>query len=105
MGAFLVSGLLHYIALLGMGKGTELKVIASFVMMGFGAILEGVWKKMTGHRVGGLLGWIWAVIWSIPWGTLAIDAWAKKGMVRNSTLIPIRPSKWVVERVINWYLE
>ncbi|KAJ7593026.1 membrane bound O-acyl transferase family-domain-containing protein [Mycena floridula] len=99
IGAFVVSGILHYIALWGMGNGTELQVIGSFIMMGVGIVLEGAWKQSTGHRIGGLFGWVWAVIWIISWSTLLVDAWAKKGLI-NSSLLPLRPGKWLVEQLI-----
>ncbi|KAJ2913634.1 hypothetical protein MD484_g6774, partial [Candolleomyces efflorescens] len=82
MGAFLVSGLLHVAGLWGMGRGTEFWSVAGyFLMMGVGVVLEGVWKAVTGKRVGGVLGNVWAFGWVVVWGNWMVDAWARKGLM------------------------
>lgn len=84
MGAFFVSAMLHYLALWGMGKGTEFWTLGTFfMMMGVGVILEGMWKELTGYRVGGILGKVWAAIWLVSWGQLLIDAYCRKGVVAS----------------------
>ncbi|KAJ7274541.1 membrane bound O-acyl transferase family-domain-containing protein [Mycena haematopus] len=50
LGAFLVSGALHYVGLWGLGQGTDVRVVYFFLMMGVGVILEGFWKRLTGRR-------------------------------------------------------
>jgi len=82
MGAFLISGLFHVAGLWGMGRGTEFWTIAGyFLVMGVGIILERLWKKATGHRVGGVIGNVWVLAWVIGWGNMLVDAWARKGLV------------------------
>ncbi len=51
--------------------------------MGVGAVLEYGFKQVTGRRVDGILGWVWTMVWSISWGTLLIDAWARRGMMAS----------------------
>lgn len=81
MGAFLVSGVLHYFGLWGMGRGSDfLSVAGFFLMMGVGTLLEFAFKSVTGHRVGGFLGWLWSILWMLAWGTMLVDAWLSRGL-------------------------
>lgn len=95
MGAFMISGVLHYLGLWGMGQGTEFWTVGTFfIMMGVGVVLEGVWKKLTGHKVEGILGKVWATFWLVSWGQLLIDAYCRKGVIA-SVFFPeeYRPSR------------
>ena len=103
MGAFLVSGVLHYFGLWGMGRGSDfLSVAGFFLMMGVGTLLEYVFKLVTGHRVGGLGGWLWSVLWVLVWGNMLVDAWLSRGLA-NSLFSPQeqRPSVLFVRFVQN----
>lgn len=93
LGAFLVSGTLHIVGLWGMGKGADIRVIYFFLMMGVGVILEGFWKRLSGRRVGGWLGWMWACVWIVGFGPLMTDPWCLSGIMGSVFLPPIaRPS-------------
>ncbi|KAE9403665.1 hypothetical protein BT96DRAFT_964467 [Gymnopus androsaceus JB14] len=82
LGAFFVSGLLHYIGLFGLGNGSDvLGMIGFFVFNGCGIILEAFWKRHTGHRVGGWLGRIWTYVWLLLWANFLVDGWAQKGLI------------------------
>ncbi|KAF8207585.1 membrane bound O-acyl transferase family-domain-containing protein [Mycena galopus ATCC 62051] len=95
-GAFLVSGVLHYIALWGMGKGTDIRVIGFFAMMSVGVILEGFWRRVTGKRVGGRVGWVWSCVWIVGCGRLMADPWCISGIMDSVFLPPpVRPSVWL----------
>ncbi|KAF8207586.1 membrane bound O-acyl transferase family-domain-containing protein [Mycena galopus ATCC 62051] len=95
-GAFLVSGTLHYVGLWGMGRGTDVRIIYFFLMMGVGGILEGFWKRLTGQRVGGLIGWMWSCMWILSWGRLIADPWCIGGMTAGVLVPPtVRPSVWL----------
>ncbi|KAF9067196.1 membrane bound O-acyl transferase family-domain-containing protein [Rhodocollybia butyracea] len=88
LGTFFISGLLHDVGLWGMGKGSDaVCMIGFFIMMGFGVILEGFWRKVTGHRVDGWIGWIWMCTWLLGWLNLLVNAWAAKGLI-GSLFIP-----------------
>ncbi|KAF8841251.1 hypothetical protein BDN67DRAFT_901941 [Paxillus ammoniavirescens] len=88
MGAFAVSGALHDVGMRGMGRGPDsLQVMGFFLMHGVGVMMEGVWKRVTGRRVGGLVGWLWVVTWFVIWGNLMVDAWARRGLL-GCELIP-----------------
>ncbi|KAF5375612.1 hypothetical protein D9757_008546 [Collybiopsis confluens] len=82
LGAFLVSGLLHYVGLFGLGNGSDIMgMVGFFLLMGCGVLLEALWKKITGQRVGGWSGRIWTMVWLLGWSNLLVDAWARKGLI------------------------
>jgi hypothetical protein len=74
LGAFALSGALHDFGMWGLGKGMELRFVTGFfLLMSVGTALEYGFKQATGHRVGGLWGWVWSVVRSVGWGTMIID--------------------------------
>jgi hypothetical protein len=102
MGAFAVSGVLHDVGMWGLGQGTEFSTVGGFfLLMGVGAALERGFKQVTGRRVGGLWGWAWTMVWTISWGTLMLDAWARRGMIA-ADFFPygLRPGKSLVDALI-----
>ncbi|TFK40027.1 membrane bound O-acyl transferase family-domain-containing protein [Crucibulum laeve] len=97
LGAFLISGILHDFGLWGMGKGTEFQSMGGyFILMGVGIILEHTWRRIAGVRVGGILGWIWTIMWVVGWGNILVDAWSRRGLV-GSVFFPdsIRPTNYI----------
>jgi hypothetical protein len=91
LGAFFVSGILHNWGMWGMGLGTDfMRVGGPFVMSGVGIILESTWKKMTGTKVGGALGWLWTMTWTVVWCHILVDEWVKRGLV----LTLFVPQQW-----------
>ncbi|KAJ7650405.1 membrane bound O-acyl transferase family-domain-containing protein [Roridomyces roridus] len=92
LGVFSVSGILHFVGLWGMGMA-DLRVYCFFLMMGVCVVLEGMWKKMTGRRVGGWPGRIWAWTQILFWAHLYIEPWCLSGIMA-SVFVPtaIRPS-------------
>ncbi|KAJ6607396.1 membrane bound O-acyl transferase family-domain-containing protein [Mycena sp. CBHHK59/15] len=93
IGAFFVSGMLHYVAFWGMGNGTDIGVLLFFLMQAVGVVLEGFWRRVTGERVKGPLGWIWTAIWLVGWGPLMVEPWCLGGLL-GSAFLPhaARPS-------------
>ncbi|KAI0067201.1 hypothetical protein BV25DRAFT_1819506 [Artomyces pyxidatus] len=104
IGAFFVSGLMHDAGVWGAGMGTDPAAITLFfVMMGVGCALEGVWKEKTGLKVRGVVGWVWTMTWLIVWGSLIVDAWARRGLI-ISKMSPDsqRPALYWVKVVQRW---
>ncbi|KAJ6577219.1 membrane bound O-acyl transferase family-domain-containing protein [Mycena capillaripes] len=93
LGAFFVSGILHFVGLWGLGNGTDIRVIYFFLMMGVGVILEEFWRRFSGRRVGGWLGWVWCISWVVGFGPLMADPWCLSGIM-GSVFIPqpVRPA-------------
>ena len=84
LGAFFVSGLLHYIGLWGMGNGSDFpRVMGFFMMMAVGVIVEHTWKTFTGRKVEGVLGCMWVWIWVLGWAHILVEAWAMHGMIAS----------------------
>ncbi|KAL0954791.1 hypothetical protein HGRIS_003739 [Hohenbuehelia grisea] len=97
MGVFFMSAVLHHFGTWGMGRGVDFASIGGyFLLMGVGVILEGFWKKLTGNRVQGLVGWIWTISWTIGAANNLIDAWSERGLI-GSQFLPAewRPSRWL----------
>ena len=102
VGAFAVSGVMHDLGMWGLGQGTEFSTVGGFfLLMGVGAALEHGFQQMTGRRVGGFWGWAWTMVWTVSWGTLMIDAWARRGMIAT-VFFPnkLRPGKLLVDALI-----
>jgi hypothetical protein len=102
VGAFAVSGVLHDLGMWGIGRGTEFSTVGGFfLLMGVGATLEHGFKQVTGRRVGGIWGWAWTMVWTISWGTMMLDAWARRGMIA-ADFFPdgLRPGKSLVDALI-----
>ncbi|KAI0295924.1 hypothetical protein B0F90DRAFT_1748444 [Multifurca ochricompacta] len=68
IGGFVVSAVIHDLGSRGLGHGTGFRTAgAFFLLMGVGAAMEYAFKKVTGLRVGGLLGWAWTMVWTLSW--------------------------------------
>ena len=104
LGAFLASAVLHWIALWGMGNGTDfLRVGGFFLMMGLGTIIEHFFKSLTGHHVGGFFGWVWTMFWVLGWGNMLIDAWSTRGLIGSIFFPPgCRPAVLILRALQRW---
>jgi hypothetical protein len=102
VGAFALSAILHHIGLWGSGNGTEFITAGGFfLLMGIGVIIEGGFRRATGLRVQGWLGWSWTMLWTTLWGTFMIDGWARHGVLATEFLPGgFRPGKIVVDIII-----
>jgi hypothetical protein len=95
IGVFLLSGIFHDIELRSLGRGgNSLVVIGFFVMNGVGIVLERVWKRVCGRRVGGIWGWIWTFSWLALWGVPMVDNWAKAGRFGAETFPQEFSHRW-----------
>ena len=99
-GGFMVSAVIHYVGMWGVGNGTELSAGAFFILMGVGAVLECVWQHTTGTPVRGLWGWAWTMAWTLFWGVFMLDGWARHGLIACDFFIPsLRPGKLIVDGI------
>ena len=97
LSVFGFSALLHHVGYVSIGRGTHYSVILSFMMTGVGLIVEWLWRKATGKKVGGFLGWLWFVTWSVVWFMPLVDAWAEVGYLGARYMdTSVRPSTWIV---------
>ncbi|OSX67195.1 hypothetical protein POSPLADRAFT_1042455 [Postia placenta MAD-698-R-SB12] len=86
-GAFLASGVFHALAL----NIHDHRVILFFVMQAVGILAEVAWVRVTGRRVGGVVGWLWKSFFVLVLGQMCVDAWAIGGFA-GATLVPKRLS-------------
>lgn len=59
LGTFIASGLYHESTMYAMGRGLDHTVTLFFAMQGPILIVERLWRKVTGRRVGGWIGRAW----------------------------------------------
>ncbi|KAG2151598.1 membrane bound O-acyl transferase family-domain-containing protein [Suillus bovinus] len=82
MGAFVISGVMHYVGLKAMKRGIHpVATFGFFSMQGVGVILEGMWKRRTGLRVDGFSGLLWTWVWAVFWANFMVDECARAGLV------------------------
>jgi hypothetical protein len=105
MGAFSLSGFMHIVAMWGIGREIEIRHDAGFfVLMGVGAILESAFQRATGFPVQGWFGWLWTMAWTILWGLLLIDSWARRGLFAVDFFPDhLRPGKLLIDGSISLF--
>jgi hypothetical protein len=102
MGAFAISALLHHWGLWALARGSDfLSVGGFFFLSGLAVVLETLFRRLTGWRVGGWWGNLWMIAFMGTSGLMLIDAWARRGLI-GSRFLPeeIRPGKRLVDLVI-----
>ncbi|KAI0303620.1 hypothetical protein B0F90DRAFT_1815930 [Multifurca ochricompacta] len=101
IGAFTISATIHYLGMWGLGHGTDFIAAGIFFLfMGLGTVFEDAFKKATGVRVQGMLGWLWTMLWVLVWGMVMVDGWAQRGMF-SADFLPehLRPGKLLVDAI------
>ncbi|KAF8312930.1 hypothetical protein DL93DRAFT_1210928 [Clavulina sp. PMI_390] len=88
VGTFIGSGLIHYWGTYAMGRGSDLHPLIFFSAQSIGIILERVWKKVTGRKVGGWVGRIWAIIWVVGGIQWCINSWHERAFQSEMSLPP-----------------
>jgi Membrane bound O-acyl transferase family len=80
-GGFVISGLLHTLAMWKMGKNLDFFLVEGcFVMQGVGVLIERtVLQRLFGGKVGGWKGRIWAMTWIYVWNNMFMHAWCLRG--------------------------
>ena len=77
-GAFAVSGLMHESyneATSYLPRDPHYDTFKFFLLQPFGIILESIWTKSTGKKVGGWLGFLWTFAFLLATGNLMVDCW------------------------------
>ena len=97
IGPFLASASLHHIALMALNSRLEIWwMFVGFGMMGPGILAEWVFQRWTGRRVGGVVGWVWTMMWLALWGNLLIEGAARAGVFVSTrpvdSALPVRIS-------------
>ena len=50
-------------------------------MYGVGCILEKMFTRATGQKVGGWAGWLWTFGWLLGWGNILSDSYGRAGFI------------------------
>jgi hypothetical protein len=104
MGVFLASGLFHHVAMLSLDTASEAwRMLLPFGMMGVGVVLEHV---IVGKDVGGWKGWVWTMSWTVLWGNVLVDGWARAGMLGVSSVLDgVESVRQPIERLVRAFDE
>lgn len=127
-GTFIASGLFHECAMYSMGRGFDHTVSIFFTLQGPVLILERVWRKVTGKRVGGWIGrlWVYSILFvgAQPMGMsnlpvymisvthhallVLVNAWHRRGLGGGMVIPPfISPTRLllvpIVQRLLDSY--
>lgn len=96
IGAFLMSAILHHTMMATFDSRAEFwRMFVGFEMMGLGILVERTFHKVTGKRVGGVVGWIWMMAWLHLWGSLIVDGFVKVGMFTPVSAMHGMLPEWV----------
>lgn len=68
VGTFLASGLFHEVAVYLVNRGVDYWIVFFFFIQVVGFVMERLFRKITGRRVGGPLGWLWVFCFLIGTG-------------------------------------
>lgn len=88
-GVFIASGLYHEFSAYAMGKGLDWRPPAFFLMHAFFILGERQFRRITGHRVGGLAGRLWVYFSIIILGQSMIDSWYRRGLGFGLIIPPV----------------
>jgi len=88
-GVFMASGILHELAGYTIPRPFDHRVTVCFVLQAVGINLEDIYRRMTGRRVSGKGGWLWAMIFLVVSMQMAVDAWLILGFYANPGPLPM----------------
>jgi len=81
IGTFLASAVIHHILLVALDSQVEIWwSLLGFGMMGPGILAERAFYRLTGRRVGGVVGWVWTMAWVLLWGNVMVEGFIRAGL-------------------------
>ena len=95
---FVASGLVHQLILLRAydSRAEAWRMVVGFGMIGPGVLAERAYRRVTGRRVGGVLGWVWTMAWMLVWGSLIVDGFLRAGMYAQPNAIDGESPLWAL---------
>jgi len=104
LGAFLASGLYHEFASVAMGRHWDNHVIAYFFLQGILVVFEGIWRQVTGKKVGGWIGLLWVYFIVMIVSQPCVDSWHRRGLGGGLVIPPkISPARQILFPVLSHY--
>jgi len=96
-GTFLASGLFHACSMHPTRRGFDYSTVVFFTCQGPLLMLERLWKRITGRKVGGWMGTLWVYIVMFVGAQPMVDAWHRRGL-GGGAVIPhsISPMRVIV---------
>ncbi|KAF9019196.1 hypothetical protein BDZ89DRAFT_1073224 [Hymenopellis radicata] len=88
-GMFIASGLFHEAGMYGMGGGWHWAPVVFFASQGPLLLLERLWRKVTGRRVGGWPGQLWVYFVMFVLAQPMIDSWHQRGLGGGLVIPPL----------------
>ncbi len=75
LGTFFMSGVFHDATFWGISRqhGLCCSMTLYFVMNGVGVYLESLFRKITGKKVRGVVGWMWMMAWLVSWLAISMS--------------------------------
>ncbi|KAF8158079.1 hypothetical protein B0H34DRAFT_707417 [Crassisporium funariophilum] len=96
-GAFLASGLFHECAMYAMRRGFDHSATVFFAAQGPVLVLERLWKRVTGKRVGGWPGRLWVYFIMFVAAQPTVDAWHRRGLGGGMVIPPfLSPARLIL---------
>ena len=88
LGAFLASAVLHDVVLVCLdGKTGIWWMLIGFGMMAPGVLAERAFQRLTGKRVGGVVGWVWTMAWLSLWGSAIFEGYARAAGIGDPSIV------------------
>ncbi|KAG7088335.1 hypothetical protein E1B28_012342 [Marasmius oreades] len=101
LGTFIASGLFHESAIYALGNGFDYAPPLFFTMQAFLLVLERLWRRFTGRRVGGWYGRLWVYFVMFVLAQPMTDSWHRRGLGGGMVIPPfISPAKTLLPRII-----
>ncbi|KAF9221666.1 hypothetical protein BS17DRAFT_803457 [Gyrodon lividus] len=96
-GTFFASGMYHEFAAHALGRGFDWQVVLFFALQAPLLLLEKLWYRMTGHRVGGIYGGLWVYFCVVVIGQPLADSWYYRGL-GGALIVPpvISPARQLI---------
>ncbi|KAI8448096.1 hypothetical protein BY996DRAFT_4591862 [Phakopsora pachyrhizi] len=102
MGAMFMSGALHEWGFSSAAGQMDwnFRTTKFFLMGGVGIVLEAMFKKFTGRKVGGFYGWVWLWFWMSLWSQTLMEAWMSRGLGVAGMRGDLEIKNWTLARFL-----
>jgi len=95
-GTFFASGMYHECPAYMLGRGFDWLVVLFFTLQALLILLEKLWHRTTGKRVGGIYGRLWVYFWIFVMAQPLVDSWFRRGLAGGVMVPPgISPARQV----------
>jgi len=105
-GAFLASGLFHSCSMYSADREFDYSTVIFFASQSLLLILERLWNRVTGKRVGGWIGRLWVYFVMFVGAQAMVDSWHRHGLGGGVVIPPLlSPMRVIVLPLIRRLLD